>query len=988
MNLELLAGGLKAWLPRLFCLCHLVIAAPLLLSRLPQPFWWPVFTGLLMWVYLHLRGSRGVAVPSMMSRWLLSLGMGLVPLAVLRSAPWLSLIGIWLLAASMNAAARNRRGGPLPLTISLVWLLLAGLPPELSDVVWTSVLQGLNRFAVIQGVGAGGLVWLQGTGLMSSGRDFDVQFFCAGPWGLLGQLTFCWMLQAWRRTTLIQSVLVMLGAAGATVLVTIVAVAFAAQSVATNSALTEYPLLFWAGGFVIAVIGILGFDYSVFWLTAPIEDAARGDSPQQNPLAAFWNRRVSGWNAADSRPLEPLKPLNFTVLFREAFVAWRQSRNLPGLAPGLILLALLAAVLQSYFTSSRHPDTAVSVMRNRIEAMRREGQLQQVEHALLTLMSLRTGEAAYRLELADLLLETDRPDRARELLEIETATSHPPSATVSLWVGKNWLSDDRCLSLTADEVRTLLQQIPETDQAAAEAAVLLAKLSLRDGNLAEAQAFFARAAQADPLRIVDQLQLEVQYGLPQAEPLRYSRAMDTFRLQLNVPAAEFRNLRGLRLMQVLLGRSDAAFREFATDQQQFEPQQLRRLESEMRALKVRRCLASPTCLLLPAVTADLEKALLLAPDLAVVLETTVELALKHGLRLSKELRNQLSLVSDSSAVRAADLRRAAWYSVLSGEDQLGQQQLVQAETAGAELSVLEQCFVIRELRRSGRQAEAIDRMNGVLQQLQNQASLLARERLRRQVQVETSAGLLQEARSRCIGRTGLETEILLAELDLREFDERSGFPGELSRQLPFWLTEAGTELSQLLPLLNRAAGIAQLQPQAMQRLFAVWNRNPELQATADNFLALSRGNSAVDGTCLLLLGRLALDAGQTAAAVSWLESGLRMSGDAAAEFRGDLALALLRTAEPGRFAEAMRLIDRALLQSPDDLSLLLTKAELHLVLSELPKAQETLDRAARLAQEDPRVSALQSRLDVTESNVGLPLTSPLRSSPAQQGKSP
>ncbi|MFM7832473.1 MAG: tetratricopeptide repeat protein, partial [Planctomycetaceae bacterium] len=96
----------------------------------------------------------------------------------------------------------------------------------------------------------------------------------------------------------------------------------------------------------------------------------------------------------------------------------------------------------------------------------------------------------------------------------------------------------------------------------------------------------------------------------------------------------------------------------------------------------------------------------------------------------------------------------------------------------------------------------------------------------------------------------------------------------------------------------------------------------------------------------------------------------------------------LRTAEPGRFAEAMRLIDRALLQSPDDLSLLLTKAELHLVLSELPKAQETLDRAARLAQEDPRVSALQSRLDVAESNAGLPLTSPFRLSPAQQGKSP
>jgi len=144
----------------------------------------------------------------------------------------------------------------------------------------------------------------------------------------------------------------------------------------------------------------------------------------------------------------------------------------------------------------------------------------------------------------------------------------------------------------------------------------------------------------------------------------------------------------------------------------------------------------------------------------------------------------------------------------------------------------------------------------------------------------------------------------------------------------------------------------------------------------------------MDGTCLLLLGRLALNAGQTAAAVSWLESGLRLSGAEAAEFRGDLAVALLRTADSGRLVEALRLADRALSEQPDDVSLLLTKAELHLVLGESAKAAEVLSRAARLAPAESRVTALQSRLDAAVSAEGQSPGGPLTSPPARPDKSP
>ena len=988
MNSELLAGGLKVWMTRLSCVCHFLIAFPLLLSRLRQPFWWPVFAGLPIWVYLHWRGSRGTAVPGLLSRFLLATSVVLVPLALLQSSAWLSLIGLWLLVASGNAAARNRRGGPLPLTVSLVWLLLAGLPPQWSAGLWLSALQGLNRFAVIQGVGAGGLVWFQGTCLKSPVQSFDVQLFCAGPWGLAGLLTCCWVLQAWRRTTLTQALLVLTGAAGSTLLVTIVGVGLAAKSVAANSLPSEYPVLFWAGGFLVALTGILGCDYSVFWLTAPVVDAARADSPQQNPLAAFWNRRISGWTAADGRPLEPLKLLNLNTLFREAFVAWRQTRNLPGLAPGLILLVLLPGVLQSYFASIRQPGIAVSVMQKRIEASRREGQLQQAEHALLTLMSLQPDEVAHRLQLADLLLETERPEQARELLQSETAPGSPPSVPVCLWLARNWMSDDRCLPLSAAEVRVLLERVSEPDPGAADAAVLLAALARREGHVAEAHEALRKAAKVDSLRLTDQLQLEVECGFPLADAARYLKAMDSFRMQLNGPAPEFRQLRGLRLLQVLHGESDAAFRELAGDQQQFESLQLRQLEAEMRTLGLRRRLASPTCLLLPEVAAELETALRLAPGLTAAIETAVELAMKYGLQLSPELRNQLRPDLNSQAGRAAALHRAAWYSLLSGENEAGQQQLVQAETAGAELSVAEQCFVIRELRRSGRQTDALARVSRVLRQLQTQDSLVSGERLRRQVQVETAAGLLTDARSRCQGAAGLETAQLLAEVDLREFDERSGFPGELSGQLLVWGSDEGVEWSELLPLLRRASGIARLQPQAMQRLFALWNSSKELKSAADEFLALSRGNVVLDGTCLLLLGRLALNAGQTAAAVSWLESGLRLSGAEAAEFRGDLAVALLRTADPGRLVEALRLADRALSEQPDDVSLLLTKAELHLVMGESAKAAEVLSRAARLAPAESRVTALQSRLDAAVSAEGQLPGGTLTSPPARPDKSP
>ena len=144
-----------------FCIpfgIHVCLALPLLWTRMQSPFWWPILCSLPVWCYLQYRSSRGNHRTGRLSAALYCGAVLLIPAAIIRDDAWLSLFALWLLMAYLAAIAVNRRGGSVSLTISLVWLLLAGLPPAWTEWLAESATGWLSRLLVIRSLQAGGRV--------------------------------------------------------------------------------------------------------------------------------------------------------------------------------------------------------------------------------------------------------------------------------------------------------------------------------------------------------------------------------------------------------------------------------------------------------------------------------------------------------------------------------------------------------------------------------------------------------------------------------------------------------------------------------------------------------------------------------------------------------------------------------------------------------------------------------------------------------------
>ncbi len=925
-----------------FCIpfgIHVCLALPLLWTRMQSPFWWPILYSLPGWCYLQYRSSRGNHRTGRLSAALYSGAVLLIPATIIRDDAWLSLFALWLLMAYLAAIAVNRRGGSVSLTISLVWLLLAGLPPAWTEWLAESATGWLSRLLVIRSLQAGGRVWLEGLRVVSSAQYFDVAAFCTGSWGLGGMLAVCWWLQAWRRTTLIHALLVLSGTVCAALAMTVAAVWLVALGFANDSWWSRFPWLISWSTFVVVGACTFALDYAVFWFTAPIEDASRADSPQKNPVTEWWNRQVSGWNMIDKRPPEPLRVLSFSVLFRESFLAWRQTRYLPGFAPICILLIFSGVLLQSGLTTVWRDAPVVSKLQKMLEQARNDGDSQQMERALNTLNALHPENPETGLQLVELLWQTQRRAESQARLQDLRAGNTGDQALINLWIAKNRLSDCPLLLHSPAAVIALLQQIPDSDPAAAEAAVLLGQTLGVLGSHTQARLSLAKAARAEPRHSVELLRSEVECGLPVTDLGGYLRQIDALRSQRDQQSPELTTIRSLRLLQVLLGQAESALRELKLDHGQLDQAALRTLEAELRVYDLRRRMKMPDRLLLDAETRELVQVRDPVPDLPVILDTACELASAYSWQPAADVVTDLQQITLSGSLASAPRRRAL-LSLLQGDRKQAIEQLLLAEQAGVILAEHEQALLLRGLREQGRQAESAAVLDRAIQQVHELSDMSVTDRVRRLTRLQAAAGFFVEARSHCAAQSIPELTIFAAEIDLQEFDSLTDYSGELAGLQEFGRPVSDESIGRLLSLLQGALDLPSLRSGSARRLFALRNHSSACRQAVEDFLLQRRIQNRFSDSCWLLLGRIAKQAGQAEDAILWLEIGLRAASESAPEALLDFSDLVLNAGDLKRIAESRRLLEQTLRRYPQMSRVVLKLAEVQLALQDTEAAAQ------------------------------------------------
>lgn len=956
-----------------FCIpfgIHVCLALPLLWTRMQSPFWWPILGSLPGWCYLQYRRIRGGHRTGRRSAALYCGAVLLIPAAIIRDDDWLSLFALWLLMAYLAAIAVNRRGGSVSLTISLVWLLLAGLPPAWTEWLAESATGWLSRLLVIRSLQAGGSVWLEGLRVVSSAQSFDVAAFCTGSWGLGGMLAVCWWLQAWRCTTLIHALLVLSGTVCAALSMTVAAVWLVAWGFANDSWWSRFPWLVSWSTFVVVGACTFALDYAVFWFTAPIEDASRADSPQKNPVTEWWNRQVSGWNIIDKRPPEPLRVLSFSVLFRESFLAWRQTRYLPGFAPICILLIFSGVLLQSGLTAVWRDAPVVSKLQKMLEQARTDGDSGQMERTLNTLNALHPENPETGLQLVELLLQTQRRAESQARLQDLRAGNTSGQALINLWIAKNRLSDCPLLLLRPAAVIALLQQIPERDPAA-EAAVLLGQTLRLLGSHTEARLSLAKAARAEPRHSVELLRSEVECGLPVTDVGGYLRLIDALRSQRDQHSPEPTKIRSLRLLQVLLGQAESALRELQLDHRHFDQGALRTLEAELRVCDLRRRMKMPDRLLLDTEIRELVQVREPVPDLPIILDTACELSAAYGWQPAADVATDLQQIAQSGSL-ASTPRRRALLSLLQGDRKQAIEHLLLAEQAGVILAEHELTLLLRGLREEGRQPESAAVMDRALQQLNELSDVSVTDRLRRLTRLQAAAGFFAEARSHCAAQPIPELTIFAAEIDLQEFDSLTGYSGELAGLQEFGRPVSDESIDRLLSLLQAALDLPSLRSGSARRLFVLRGHSSACRKAVEDCLLQRRIQNRCSDSCWLLLGRIAMQAGQTEDAISWLEIGLRAASEFAPEALLDFSHLVLNAGDLKRIAESRRLLEQTLRRYPQMSRVVLKLAEVQLALQDTEAAAQTLRNAEQLVPDNAELKSLQEKLGEAERAAKIP----------------
>ncbi len=931
------------------------LAMPLITVRLTEPFWWPLLAMIPVWATTLWRRSTGGFTISLKFHSLIALSVLALVVGLLRGSAWLGAMGIWLLAVAIGTSVRDQRGASAPLWYSIPWLLLAGMPTRWAASGWLWLMTQISRTVLLDAVNRGHFVWTEGTALITKSGALDPGTICNSAFALGGLAALAWLLCVVRRRSLPQALLVL-------ILSVVCGITFAAgiawvalgqlNAGATAGTWTE---VLWNIGLAGAGVGFLLLsDLFVTAFTAPIPSRVNGNGHKGNPIAELWNHWIS------SQPVDvgsgfSSKGLGASIVavfasplrsgISDSLWAWWYSRSLPRLATGVPLLGLAIAGLVA--AAGRSDSAAMAQVQSRLDAAVVAGQIQDQEYALRTLISLQPRFGALKLRLAELFRASGRTDACLEQVQPLTTDGDASYAPARLWLVRNSLMPKPLLPLTDDDRVKQLLKVLEADPDNAEAYSLLAKAHLNLGEVSLAERAFVDAANRDSSLNLQLLQFCRTFNrqLPDAD--RFDRRLQSVQQQYREDPKNVTRLLELVRLQLIMGRVNEAFDNVASARSTSDSEELRRLEAEVRIVRVGVNTGS-AFLRMQQIIDDTRIAMQLAPGFTEALSLAVTMKITEGAEFGDAVVRRVLDYWQHQEGSDDAVRTGQGLALVLAEDYAAAVERMQSMTR---LQPDQHLALIYALQRCGRIEQAAAAADAAVASL-GPLQILP---LRRQAVHFYAAAGSPERGLDAVGRIGQtpDDQQVRGLVSLLQFDQLSGYPGDMSLAAASWRVPATTAVEKMLSLLKDALLRNSTQSAAARRLYRVRRSAVVTQRAFDRWLFEVRAELGSPEQMLLVVGTMALNEEAWQDALYWLDAAVQASRVAPQAAMNNLAIAIVRSGVRDRYPEALTLVNEAFETSPENPDLLASRGEVSIALEQWKAARVDLERVLVLQPEHP-----------------------------------
>lgn len=661
-------------------------------------------------------------------------------------------------------------------------------------------------------------------------------------------------------------------------------------------------------------------------------------------------------------------------------VNWFYSRDFELLYAALpaLLLSVAAFLITVWGVSHSDVPTVISKYRSELIRSTSAGDIAKQEVCLRAMTHLDPQNAAVAIELADLLVRTERGAEAVQRVSSYAPSNAPGSVNARLWlIRKSRSGDDRFKMSSRDILDQLLAVLRES-RGNIEATEILSQTYIQEKEWRLAERTLQSAAEVHPE--VNLTLLKLQRLLNRPRPMQDKTAdlaINALREKLREDPSSVTSRGHLAEALFLADRVDDAREVLNARIDQTQDPEMKLALSRMEMLVANRMLRqSPANR--DACSALVVRALTLDPSNTAALDLLGRLDRMGGLIRPDSLSIPLKFWQERAKTDKSS------YQAIRAAAQILQLMKKERDAAALMLTVMDshpedRLFVSELLTAAGQKAEADAIAEKLTGELRNRLNAEPGNALQRLTLARTFLFLKKPAEARVL----LENSEAAAESRMpvnreaaaiyglacvAEFDEKTGLTGKIttldSEAIPQIADRATARL--LLPLLNEAVRSGPVSEsdaaslQAIDRLTRIALSRIPGARDAEELLTNLRAEGIHTLEILNTLSARSLALERYDLAVKWLEIANGIAEEKNPAILNNLAIAEVRSA-PSRPMDALKHVNQSLKIMPNHPDILSTRGEVYVALSDWNSAMDDLRTSLALRPDRPAVHRLMAQ---------------------------
>lgn len=689
------------------------------------------------------------------------------------------------------------------------------------------------------------------------------------------------------------------------------------------------------------------------------DDVRFGDRPSEE----FFREMVEREQTRETSPLQLLRPAVLIPLLTSWTEEWFISRNPFLIASGIPFVALTVWLGVHVLGRSVDLQKSVDAYRSILTGAEQASDVQTSELCIRALIGLQPDDLTARMQLAELLWETDRQELAWQHINELTEIGEHGFPAAHMWLVRNSLSNSPWKQLSTAELVQHLQHVVAAQPRNPEAHALLAELYSNENEWMLAEKHLQAAAEIADDWLIPLVELQKMLGKQQTAVDR----LREYELKLTAGLARSPEDTPLRLKLAqclaLQNRTAEAVQLIAKQRIIADNHELKHYQSQLLLAQARQLLATSTinrdsCLSL------VMQSLQLGPENLNALHLAVDLEEMGAICPSEQSAELLS----------------HWKNSVNGQSPTPDQQLGLALAAAldgqfsdaadrlrpiAQQQAAEKPRLIFWLMQAGRTDEASAVAAEVADSISSESASQSDRILAARCMLATEQYAAARTFIAADGEVpvGEELERLYGISCIREFDQAASRPPRNPAVPSSWLPRmpGGNEDVRLLILLRTAASLPVTRVEAIDRLSRVSLLSGSIADRAQDFLLQLRSSGTDAENVLITMGTTAILNERYESATEALQQANSLSMGRNPIILNNLALATVRNSA-GSAQDALTLINQALELLPGNPELLSTRGEIFVAMQRWADARRDLEECVSIRGGRPKVHRLLQKV--------------------------